>query len=316
MQPTSIIYFHSEKDPVYGYLSNWFPSGFTGTRGGESYISVEQYMMQKKAICMNDDESEKKIMSFTNDGFLNSASQLNWTLIHNKMKEIKAIGRQVQNWDQKIWDEYKFQIVKQGLMYKFCQQPQLLQLLLSTGNAYLAEASSQDRIWGIGFDSSSAKSAGSEAWGQNLLGKGLMEVRSILSRSIPDWGHVVNVQPMKSLRRDDVKEIQDDVEVIVENESEEDDESTVEDLTLKPEEIPIDVDAAVEEIEAEEAEKEDSECIAVTLMITPSSQPITEDKVEEKKEANSLTDLLESSNDPVDEEAASLSGLLSELDAN
>ncbi|KAK4212533.1 hypothetical protein QBC37DRAFT_483735 [Rhypophila decipiens] len=44
----------------------------------------------------------------------------------------------------------------------------------------LVEAASRDRIWGIGFTASNALKVEKEQWGQNLLGKALMEVRKRL----------------------------------------------------------------------------------------------------------------------------------------
>jgi ribA/ribD-fused uncharacterized protein len=47
---------------------------------------------------------------------------------------------------------------------------------METGDRELVEASPEDRIWGIGFTEKDAKENG-ERWGQNLLGKALVEVR-------------------------------------------------------------------------------------------------------------------------------------------
>lgn len=51
--------------------------------------------------------------------------------------------------------------------------------LLATGDRELVEAIPMDRIWGVGF---AAKDAGANKhrWGQNLLGKALMVVRTRL----------------------------------------------------------------------------------------------------------------------------------------
>jgi ribA/ribD-fused uncharacterized protein len=49
-------------------------------------------------------------------------------------------------------------------------------VLLTTGNRELVEASPYDRIWGVGFAAKSAEGR-RQKWGTNLLGKCLMEVR-------------------------------------------------------------------------------------------------------------------------------------------
>ena len=51
--------------------------------------------------------------------------------------------------------------------------------LLATGEKILVEASPYDKIWGIGFNKSNAL-VNKSKWGQNLLGKVLMEVRNKL----------------------------------------------------------------------------------------------------------------------------------------
>ena len=51
--------------------------------------------------------------------------------------------------------------------------------LLATGERELVEASPADRIWGIGFTERDA-GANRQWWGQNLLGRALMEVRTRL----------------------------------------------------------------------------------------------------------------------------------------
>lgn len=50
---------------------------------------------------------------------------------------------------------------------------------METGNRQLVEASPNDRIWGVGFDSEHAEGR-EEEWGENKLGKALMRVREKL----------------------------------------------------------------------------------------------------------------------------------------
>jgi len=84
---------------------------------------------------------------------------------------IKKLGRQVKNFDQKIWDKEKFQIMVNILKLKFSQNHQLKSLLLSTDRTTLVEASPFDKIWGIGLNEFQAKKMKIEDWpGENLLG--------------------------------------------------------------------------------------------------------------------------------------------------
>ena len=112
--------------------------------------------------CMNDLNTMERIMH-TNNPY-----------------QCKKLGRQVKNWNQELWDQHKCDIMFDALRYKFSQNDDILQKLLSTGNSTLAEASPRDRIWGIGLNITDAQS-GKDWRGKNLLGKTLMRVREDLS---------------------------------------------------------------------------------------------------------------------------------------
>ena len=66
--------------------------------------------------------------------------------------------------DAKVWDAVKYNIVKAGNKAKFEQNPDLMKLLLSTGDSIMAEASPKDRIWGIALDAETAKWKKPEEW--------------------------------------------------------------------------------------------------------------------------------------------------------
>jgi ribA/ribD-fused uncharacterized protein len=94
-------------------------------------------------------------------------------------KTIKKLGRQIPNFDKDVWREKKYEIVVDGNMMKFSQDAELKRMLLETGEKELVEASPFDRVWGVGFKAEVAESK-RESWGQNLLAKALVEVRSRL----------------------------------------------------------------------------------------------------------------------------------------
>ena len=96
-------------------------------------------------------------------------------------KEIKALGREIKNFDPKIWNQHKFEIVVKGNLGKFAENPELKEFLLSTGNKILVEASPYDKIWGIGMKEGTPGIENHSNWkGENLLGFALMEVRDEL----------------------------------------------------------------------------------------------------------------------------------------
>ena len=117
-------------------------------------------MMAEKARLFGDKEVEKEIMN-TSDP-----------------KLMKALGRKVRNFDPQVWDKVKYSIVLNGNYYKFTQNKEMMDFLLSTGDKILVEASPMDTIWGIGLSKDNEKSQNIAAWrGKNLLGFALMEVR-------------------------------------------------------------------------------------------------------------------------------------------
>lgn len=156
----SVICFHNPNEEN-GYLSNWYPSLFTVEK--KNFSSMEQFMMYRKAICFGDEAVAKNILS-TDD-----ASQ------------IKALGRQVKNYDEHIWNGIRQIVVYGGLLAKFSQNEDLKDRLKSTGEAILAECAVKDLIWGVGLSMKDPNRLDKTKWkGQNLLGYTLMMVRECL----------------------------------------------------------------------------------------------------------------------------------------
>ena len=163
-----VVYFYGQTKH-YGYFSNFYLSKFrinASVIGKSEEIEVncaEQAIMWLKAILMGDLISANKIAVETNPAIC------------------KRYGRQVKPFDESKWLKYRDAIAFEVLRLKF-QDPQLKQWLLETGNEILAEASSQDKIWGIGISVSAAIRG--EKWnGQNLLGNTLMNVRQNINLS-------------------------------------------------------------------------------------------------------------------------------------
>ena len=156
----SVICFHNPNEEN-AYLSNWYPSPFTVEK--KIFSSMEQFMMYRKAICFGDEVAATNILS-TDD-----ASQ------------IKALGRQVSNYDEHIWNGIRQIVVYEGLLAKFSQNEDLKDKLKSTGEAILAECAVKDLIWSVGLSMTDPDRFDKTKWkGQNLLGYTLMMVRERL----------------------------------------------------------------------------------------------------------------------------------------
>lgn len=169
---------HSKEDyeffwkPEYknGWMGQWHRSNFTAPLSNAiegaptelyTFPTAEHWMMCCKAALFGDIETMEMLLQETNP------------------KRVKALGRLVRPFDEEKWVAAREKIVFEGNLAKFSQDHELKAMLLTTGDKLLVEASSFDRIWGIGFNEAKAM-ANRERWGLNILGKALMEVRSRL----------------------------------------------------------------------------------------------------------------------------------------
>ena len=155
-----IICFHNPSEEN-GYLSNWYKSEFIAE--GKTFSSMEQYMMYKKAMTFDDKEIAAKILK-TED-----------------VAQIKALGREVHNYNDTVWNGVRQIIVYKGLLEKFSQNSELRKELKDTNDSILAECAVKDRIWGIGLSMTDPDRFNMSKWkGPNLLGFTLMQIRSNL----------------------------------------------------------------------------------------------------------------------------------------
>jgi ribA/ribD-fused uncharacterized protein len=144
-------------------LSQWFSSAFE--LEGHRYATAEHYMMAGKARLFGDEAAFERILRAKSPA------------------EAKSLGRKVRGFDERTWDEKRFEIVVTGSLGKFGQNAELGRFLLETGRRVLVEASPVDRIWGIGLAKDDPAAERPSAWrGHNLLGFALMAARQRLAQ--------------------------------------------------------------------------------------------------------------------------------------
>lgn len=155
------VYFWGE------FLSNWYPARFTEAREGKTleFFNSEQYFMYEKAKAFGDEETAMRILF---EG--------------KNPKQAKSLGRKVKGYSDEVWDKMRYKVMVRANLLKYLQNKDLEKLLLNEefDGKNFVEASPIDRIWGIGCDEATALDDESNWNGQNLLGKALDEVRSIL----------------------------------------------------------------------------------------------------------------------------------------
>jgi len=120
------VFFYSRDHEPYGFLSNFCRA--KQTVDGVEYPTNEHYYQSQKAKDIVDKDSIRSQPT----PFL--AMRLGRALPPSKM---------VENWDLK-----KVGIMREGLMAKFSQNPDLKTRLLATGDAHLHEDSPTDGFWG------------------------------------------------------------------------------------------------------------------------------------------------------------------------
>lgn len=121
-------------------------------------------MMYAKAMTFIDIDTAKAIMEETNPRKIN-----------------KALGRQVNRFNEDTWLFYRYRIVYLANKFKFTQNDDLKEALFATQGTTLVEASPYDNIWGIGLIQNDPKAQQRATWaGKNLLGEVLTELRKDL----------------------------------------------------------------------------------------------------------------------------------------
>ena len=160
-----IIGFHREYEEN-GCFCNWYPAEFD--YAGRHYLHSEQFMMYQKVMMFGQTALGDEIMHTADP------------------EQCKILGREFfDGFDAALWKKTRFVVVKRGIRAKCSQNPQMLETLLATGNAILAECSPRDKDWGILLSTSDPEVQDITKWrGENLLGQVLMEVREELREEL------------------------------------------------------------------------------------------------------------------------------------
>ena len=144
-----------------GIFSQWRKTPFV--EAGVAYPTAEHWMMAEKARLFGDTQAADDILA------------------DSSPKNAQSVGRRVKGFDQRTWNGKCFGIVVRGNELKFSQNPEAKQRLIDTGSMILVEASSFDKVWGIGIVQDDSRATNPALWeGRNLLGLAVMTVRANL----------------------------------------------------------------------------------------------------------------------------------------
>ena len=110
-------------------MSNFHPVKIN--HDGHIYHSSEQLIQHKKAQLFGDTITEAQILSTST------------------AMECKIEAKNIRNYDQQLWESSAKLFCYDGIKAKFTQNPWLANLLLSTNDEILVEAT-YDKVWGTG----------------------------------------------------------------------------------------------------------------------------------------------------------------------
>lgn len=153
------MFYHQElsKEPKYPMFSNFYKQSYT--INGIHFKTSEHGFMYSKALLFEDSKMAEEILEAATP------------------KDAKVLGRKVRGFDEDVWKKHRHKIMFMHCYQKFSHK-KLKTILCGTGESTLVEASPRDKIWGIGYSKKDAFNVSIDKWGQNLLGKTLMKVRS------------------------------------------------------------------------------------------------------------------------------------------
>ena len=115
MDENSVLFFTKDSP-----LSNHYLSGFAVDN--LSFNCAEQYIMSQKALLFKHQDSFKEIMK------------------ERDPKKQKSLGKNINSFDQKLWQQKAETLITPGIRAKFTQNEDLKKVLISTGARKIAEA--------------------------------------------------------------------------------------------------------------------------------------------------------------------------------
>lgn len=129
------------------------------------YSNINKYIQARKEdLFLSDEERERR-----NEAYY--------------FGEVETPTLEIENFDEKVWEQFRYTVLLDGLWRKFFENKDLRDYLLSTNDQVLVYADSNDSVYGIGLSKDSLDVKNPKKWnGENLLGFGLMIVRDELRR--------------------------------------------------------------------------------------------------------------------------------------
>lgn len=131
------------------------------------FVHNEQFMMAGKSTIFGDFETLPLILKETDP------------------QKVKDLGKEVQGFQQEVWDSSNVILVAIGAYYKMTQHDDLYEFMLDVQGRRFVEGSPKDRIWGVKMRWDDPKIENPDNWrGENRLGDAL----DVTARMIEEYG--------------------------------------------------------------------------------------------------------------------------------
>jgi predicted NAD-dependent protein-ADP-ribosyltransferase YbiA (DUF1768 family) len=202
-----VIYFSNVTDAEYGPLMLEFPTPFKGTISGQAYHSAQHCVLIYLAGACKDDNARQTLLKYESQVPLVNEQGFNWPAVMQMKQDLDGIARTIQIPPSVNFEETIKAALHNALAYKFLQSPPAFHdLLMKTERKSLVAAIPGDVVFGTGFDENQTKVADPKMVGKNLLGHGLMQIRSMLRHHSRDqlkeyWEMKAPVQGVDSTQR-------------------------------------------------------------------------------------------------------------------
>lgn len=158
-------------DNPYRFFSNYYLH-----KPPFRYVVPVGNMRGKEILC----EHANKALHCTKASLFGDKENFEAILAESDPGECQALGRKCKGFDNAVWDEHVDEIAVQVLIQKFNSDESLKALLLSTGDALIANAN-KNPVWGIGFSKGDPEVHSPQEWTmRNVQGRALMRVREHL----------------------------------------------------------------------------------------------------------------------------------------
>jgi len=189
------VAFYNQGHPTLGVLDIKWPAPFTSTNGLVTFVSAWPYVLSKMLMVDGRPDLAQQICQMNVPAVVDGA--WNFEGISKAYEFAEQLYLTLPQHNVAEWEKHHQSAMQQAFFYKFAQNKDLLNILLSLKDINIFKADPSDSIAGIGITEEQAKMSLHQngmiitaKWGKNREGLALMAVRdAIIAGGVPDWAY-------------------------------------------------------------------------------------------------------------------------------